>query len=110
MKFITIALRGILAMGVAPGFDATTTLLASVRVSQASSASMSASLTADAVIAKLPGRTMTNEEAGTPSFKGSMAANDPNEVLIVSVLTTALPSRSMTQKCDVPESFSPRVP
>ena len=39
--------------------------------------SMSASLTADAVIAKLPGRTMTNEEAGTPSFKGSMAANDP---------------------------------
>jgi len=39
--------------------------------------SMSASLTADAVIAKLPGRTMTNEEAGTPSFKGAMAANDP---------------------------------
>ena len=39
--------------------------------------SMSVSLTADAVIAKLAGRTMTNEEAGTPSFKASMAANDP---------------------------------
>jgi hypothetical protein len=39
--------------------------------------SMSASLTADTVTAKLTGRTLTNEEAGTPSFKGSMAANDP---------------------------------
>ena len=39
--------------------------------------SMSASLAADAVTAKLPGRTMTNEEAGTPSFKGTMAASDP---------------------------------
>ena len=39
--------------------------------------SMSASLTADAVTAKLPGRTLTNEEAGTPSFKGTMAAGDP---------------------------------
>ena len=39
--------------------------------------SMSASLTADAVTAKLPGRTLTNEEAGTPSFKGSMTASDP---------------------------------
>ena len=38
--------------------------------------SISASLTADNVTAKLPGRTLTNEEAGTPSFKGSMAAND----------------------------------
>jgi hypothetical protein len=39
--------------------------------------SMSASLTADAVTAKLPGRTLINEEAGTPSFKGTMAASDP---------------------------------
>ena len=39
--------------------------------------SMSASLTADAVSAKLPGRTLTNEEAGTPSFQGAMAAGDP---------------------------------
>ena len=39
--------------------------------------SMSASLTADSVTAKLPGRTLTNEEAGTPSFKGTMAASDP---------------------------------
>src|SRR6195952_4854674 len=34
--------------------------------------SMSASLVADSVTAKLPGRTMTNEEAGTPSFMGTM--------------------------------------
>lgn len=39
--------------------------------------SMSASLTADSVSAKLPGRTLTNEEAGTPSFRGAMAAADP---------------------------------
>jgi hypothetical protein len=39
--------------------------------------SMSASLTADTVTATLPGRTLTNEEAGTPSFKGAMAASDP---------------------------------
>ncbi|MGH6712709.1 MAG: hypothetical protein ACREEK_27590 [Bradyrhizobium sp.] len=39
--------------------------------------SMLASLTADSVTAKLPGRTMTNEEAGTPSFKGAMTASDP---------------------------------
>ena len=39
--------------------------------------SMSASLTADSVTAKLPGRTLTNEEAGTPSFKGAMTSGDP---------------------------------
>jgi len=39
--------------------------------------SMPASLTADSVTAKLSGRTMTNEEAGTPSFRGAMAASDP---------------------------------
>jgi hypothetical protein len=39
--------------------------------------SMSASLIAGSVTAKLPGRTLTNEEAGTPSFKGTMAASDP---------------------------------
>ena len=39
--------------------------------------SMSASLTADGVTAKLRGRTLTNEEAGTPSFQGAMAAGDP---------------------------------
>ena len=39
--------------------------------------SMTASLAADAVTAKLPGRTLTNEEAGTPSFQGTMPAGDP---------------------------------
>ena len=38
---------------------------------------MSASLTSGTVTATLPGRTLTNEEAGTPSFQGSMAAGDP---------------------------------
>ena len=39
--------------------------------------SMSASLAADSVTAKLAGRTLPNEEAGTPSFKGSITATDP---------------------------------
>lgn len=39
--------------------------------------SMSASLSADAVTAKLSGRTLTNEEAGTPSFQGAMTSGDP---------------------------------
>ena len=34
----------------------------------------------------------------------STAAREPNDVLIVSVLTKQLPHRSTTQKCDVPAS------
>jgi hypothetical protein len=39
--------------------------------------SMTASLTAGRTTSKVRGKTLTNEEAGTPSFQGTMAANDP---------------------------------
>ena len=39
--------------------------------------SMTASLTAGRTISKVRGKTMPNEEAGTPSFLGTLSANDP---------------------------------
>ena len=39
--------------------------------------SMTASLTAGRTTAKVRGKTEPNEEAGTPSFSGTMPANDP---------------------------------
>ena len=39
--------------------------------------SMMASLTAGRTTSKVRGKTMPNEEAGTPSFVGTMPANDP---------------------------------
>ena len=39
--------------------------------------SMTASLIAGATTAKVKGKTMPNEEAGTPSFEGTMPASDP---------------------------------
>ena len=39
--------------------------------------SMTASLTAGRTTSKVRGKTMTNEEAGTPSFEGTLPANDP---------------------------------
>ena len=39
--------------------------------------SMTASLTAGRTTSKVRGKTMTNEEAGTPSFEGTQKANDP---------------------------------
>ena len=39
--------------------------------------SMTASLTAGRTISKARGKTFTNEEAGTPSFSGTLPANDP---------------------------------
>ena len=39
--------------------------------------SMTASLTAGRTTAKVRGKTMPNEEAGTPSFLGTLPANDP---------------------------------
>jgi hypothetical protein len=38
---------------------------------------MTASLTAGSVTSKSPGKTLVNEEAGTPSFEGSLASSDP---------------------------------
>jgi hypothetical protein len=39
--------------------------------------SMTASLTAGRTISKVRGKTLPNEEAGTPSFRGTLPANDP---------------------------------
>ena len=39
--------------------------------------SMTASLTAGGTTSKVPGKTLPNEEAGTPSFSGSMKLSDP---------------------------------
>ena len=39
--------------------------------------SMTASLTAGRTTSKVRGKTMSNEEAGTPSFLGTLTANDP---------------------------------
>src|SRR5215204_5353071 len=39
--------------------------------------SMTASLTAGRTISKVRGKTLPNEEAGTPSFLGTQPANDP---------------------------------
>jgi hypothetical protein len=39
--------------------------------------SMMASLTAGPTTSKVRGKTLTNEEAGTPSFQGMQPANDP---------------------------------
>ena len=39
--------------------------------------SMTASLTAGRTTSKVRGKTMSNEEAGTPSFLGTLPANDP---------------------------------
>jgi hypothetical protein len=39
--------------------------------------SMTATLTAGPTTSKVPGKTLTNEEAGTPSFQGTQPASDP---------------------------------
>jgi hypothetical protein len=39
--------------------------------------SMTASLTAGSTVSKVRGKTLPNEEAGTPSFLGTQPANDP---------------------------------
>jgi hypothetical protein len=39
--------------------------------------SMTASLRAGTKISRVHGKTLTNEEAGTPSFSGTLPANDP---------------------------------
>lgn len=42
-----------------------------------SNRSMTASLTAGRTTSKVRGKTLWNEEAGTPSFEGTLQANDP---------------------------------
>ena len=71
--------------------------------------SMSASLTAGSVTAKLQGRTLTNEEAGSPSFDGSLASSDPlfpalrqakSLVMVVGPSRQQVPLRELGDKAD----------
>lgn len=70
---------------------------------------MSASLIAGSVTAKLPGRTLVNEEAGTPSFDGSLPGSDPlfpalrqakSLVMVVGPSRQQVPLRELGDKAD----------
>jgi len=66
--------------------------------------SMTASLTAGRTTSKVRGKTLTNEEAGTPSFQGTQPASDPlfaalsKERILVSVVG---PSRQQVPLQDI---------
>jgi hypothetical protein len=71
--------------------------------------SMTASLAAGRTTAKVSGKTEPNEEAGTPSFRGTMPANDPlfavlaKERVLVFVVGPSrqqVPLREMGDKAD----------
>ena len=71
--------------------------------------SMTAALTAGRTTSKVPGKTMPNEEAGTPSFDGTMPANDPlfatlskerSLVLVVGPSRHQVPLREIGDKAD----------
>ena len=71
--------------------------------------SMSASLIAGSVTAKLQGRTLVNEEAGTPSFEGSLPGSDPlfpalrqakSLVMVVGPSRQQVPLRELGDKAD----------
>jgi hypothetical protein len=71
--------------------------------------SMTASLTAGRTTSKVRGKTLTNEEAGTPSFQGTMAANDPlfatlskerRLVFVVGPSRSQVPLRDIGDKAD----------
>jgi hypothetical protein len=69
--------------------------------------SVTASLTAGGTTSKVRGKTMTNEEAGTPSFEGTQPASDPlfaalskerNLVLVVGPSRQQVPLRDIGDK------------
>ena len=71
--------------------------------------SMVASLTAGRTTSKARGKTMPNEEAGTPSFSGTMPANDPlfaalskerNLVFVVGPSRSQVPLQEIGDKAD----------
>lgn len=71
--------------------------------------SMTASLTAGRTISKVRGKTLSNEDAGTPSFQGTQPANDPlfatlsKERLLVVVVGPSrqqVPLRDIGDKAD----------
>jgi hypothetical protein len=71
--------------------------------------SMMASLTAGRTTSKVRGKTLPNEEAGTPSFQGTIPANDPlfatlskerNLVFVVGPSRQQVPLQEMGDKAD----------
>ena len=71
--------------------------------------SMMASLTAGRTTSKVRGKTLPNEEAGTPSFSGTLPANDPlfatlskerTLVLVVGPSRDQVPLRDIRNKAD----------
>jgi hypothetical protein len=71
--------------------------------------SMTASLTAGRTTSKVRGKTMTNEDAGTPSFQGTQPADDPlfaalakerNLVVVVGPSRQQVPLRDIGDKAD----------
>jgi hypothetical protein len=71
--------------------------------------SMTASLTAGSTTSKVRGKTLPNEEAGTPSFEGAMPANDPllaalskerSLVIVVGPSRDQVPLREIGDKAD----------
>jgi hypothetical protein len=71
--------------------------------------SMIASLTAGRTISKVRGKTLTNEDAGTPSFHGTQSANDPlfatlskerSLVFVVGPSREQVPLRDIGNKAD----------
>ena len=70
---------------------------------------MTASLTAGRTASQVRGKTLPNEEAGTPSFQGTQPANDPlfarlsNERILIFVVGPSrqqVPLRDMGNKAD----------
>jgi hypothetical protein len=71
--------------------------------------SMTASLTAGRTTSKVRGKTLWNEEAGTPSFEGTLPANDPlfaalskerDLVFVVGPSRDQVPLRDIGDKAD----------
>lgn len=71
--------------------------------------SMTASLTAGRMISKVRGETLPNEEAGTPSFSGTLSATDPlfatlskerTLIFVVGPSRSQVPLRDIGNKAD----------
>jgi len=65
--------------------------------------SVTASLTAGRVTAKMSGRMLPNEEAGVPSFEGTLPASDPMFAAVSSAQTLTMAIRSWRQSVPLRE-------
>ena len=66
-----------ISFGCAPGNSRVTVWINETDHSVKANRSMTASLIAGSATAKVPGKTQPNEEAGTPSFSGTMKLSEP---------------------------------